>query len=99
MTWDYSARNGGILTIFVGMSFLLHVEIIDAIYYPQMWQLDYYALSLSLVLIGTGCALIAYHYLKSGEEDTAVKKKIVLVGMAVTVPLAALVILDTMNIL
>lgn len=94
MTWDYPAKKAGILTIFVGMSFLLHMVTLDAIYRPDRWQLDYYILSLSLVIFGTGCAFIVYHYLKSGEEDTAVKKKIALVGIAVGAPVAALRILD-----
>lgn len=52
-----------------------------------------------LVWVGTGCALLVYHALKSGEEDTAAKKKIVLAGIAVAAPLAALSILDIVHIL
>ena len=51
-----------------------------------------------LVWGGTGCALLAYHALKSGEEDTATKK-IVLVGITVAAPLSALSILDFVYIL
>ena len=42
---------------------------------------------------------MVYHALKNGEEDTAAKKKIVLAGIAVAAPLAALSILDIVHIL
>ena len=51
-------------------------------------QPNYYYLAPFLVLVGTGCAMLAYHALKNNEEDTATKKKIVLVGTAVATPMA-----------
>ena len=62
------------------------------------WQLVY-AIALGLVEVGTGCALLAYHAQEGGEEDTATKKKIILVGMAVMMPIAALAILGSLRIL
>lgn len=91
MTWDYPAGIGGILTILFSMS-ILGRGLFGV-------RPDYYLTAVALVGVGTGCALIAYHYLKSGEEDTATKKRILLIGMAVAAPLIALSILDMLNIL
>ena len=58
-----------------------------------------YIVAVSLVGVGTGCALLAHHAQRGGEEDTAAKKKIVSVGMAVILLVTALAILDILRIL
>lgn len=92
--WNYPAKKAGIWLMCLGVLSFIHVGIIS----PGGWQ-PHYSLASSLVLGGTGCALLAYHALKNGEEDTAAKKKIVLAGIAVAAPLAALSILDIVHIL
>lgn len=58
-----------------------------------------YILAAGPMLVGTGCAMLVYHVQKRGEEDTAAKKKIVLVGIAVSMLMAALEMLNILNIL
>ena len=49
--------------------------------------------------VGAGCAMLVYRVQKRGEEDTAAKKKIVLVGITVSMLMAALDMLSILNIL
>lgn len=91
--WDYPAKIGGGWSVFAGMMSLSYWAY-DLIKYDMYSSPNYYHLALCLVPIGTGGALLAYHTLKNGEEDTATKKKIILYGMAVAAPLVALLILD-----
>ena len=62
-------------------------------------QPDYYYLAAILVIVGTGCALLAYHTLKNNEEDTDTKKRIVLVGTAVAASMVTISVLYNFGIL
>ena len=95
--WNYPAKKGGIMMVFCAMLGLTHSWTIDTLYAPDGWRPDYYVLAASLVGIGIGCALLAYHFLKGGEEDPAAKKKIMLVGMAVGMLVVAFMILDILR--
>ena len=92
--WNYPAKKAGIWLMYMGVLLVA----LDAIRNSGGWQPDY-NLASGLAWVGTGCALLAYHTLKSGEEDTATKKKIVLAGIAVSAPLAVLYILEIVHIL
>ena len=95
--WHYPARKAGILYIFLGILALLNLWVRYS-FELGGWELVY-AIALGLVGVGTGCALLAYHAQKGGEEDTAAKKKIILVGTAVGALVGALVILSILRIL
>lgn len=80
--------------VFIGcpmVAFSLEPILIDG-------QSPSYILAVGPMLVGTGCAMLAYHIRKGGEEDTAAKK-IVLAGTAVSIPMATLEILNPLNIL
>lgn len=57
---------------------------------------NYYLIAFSLTAVGVACAMLVYHIRKGGEESTATKKKIILVWMAVSAPMGALAMLDTL---
>lgn len=59
-------------------------------------QPNYYHLASFLSIAGTGCTLLAYHALKSGEEDTAVKKKIFLACIVTVTSVVAVYTLDVL---
>ena len=58
------------------------------------WDPSYYRIVGGLTVVGTGCAMLVYHIKKGDEEDVATKKKIILVGMVVAIPIYALGILN-----
>lgn len=95
--WHYPARKAGIMMIFFAVLGSIQLWVYNA-FELGGWQIGY-VIALGLAGVGTGCALLAYHAQKGGEEDTATKKKIVLVGMAVMLLVAALAILDILRIL
>ena len=94
--WHYPARKAGIVMIFSAVLGSIHLWMSNA-FELGGWQFVC-TIALCLAGAGTGCALLAYHA-QEGEEDTATKKKIILVGMAVMMPMAALAILGGLRIL
>ncbi len=95
--WHYPAKKAGVLTIFLAMlaSGRFWMDLVQG---PVGWH-DVWGLAVCLVGFGMGCALLVYHFQKGGEEDTAAKKKIMLVGMAVGALVGALGILSVLRIL
>ena len=95
--WHYPARKVGILHIFFGISASAQLWVYNA-FGLAGWQPGY-VIAVGLVGVGTGCALLTCHAQKGGEEDTAAKKKIILVGMAVVMLAGALMMLDVLRII
>lgn len=96
--WHYSAKKAGIVMIFFAVMASVKLWVLNAFGSLHGLQPGY-IMAVSLVGAGTGCALLVYHAQKSGEEDTAAKKKIVLVGTAAVMLVGALIILDILRIL
>ena len=96
--WHYPAKKAGIVLIFFAMMASVKLWVLSVFGNLDGLQPGY-IMAVSVVGVGIGCALVAYHTQKSGEEDTAAKKKIMLVGMAVMVLVAAFAILDILRIL
>lgn len=93
--WHYPAKKASGLLMFMGcimIAFSLESVLIDGLS-PS------YILAAGPMLIGAGCAMLVYHAQKRGEEDIAAKKKIVLVGIAMSTLVSALEILNLLNIL
>lgn len=95
--WHYPARKAGIVMIFFAVLGSIQLWVYDAFELGEL-QLGY-VIAFGLTGVGTGCALLAYHAQKGGEGDTAAKKKIMLVGMAVWMLVVALWLLDKLRIM
>ena len=95
--WHYPAKKAGLVTIFFAMlgSIKLWVYNMFGISVLQPG----YIIVLGLVGVGTGCILLVYHAQKHGDENTATKKKILLVGFGVIILLISLAILETMYLI
>lgn len=80
--WHYPAKKAGMWLMFFGV-FLVCLWVLRVVMDLDRGQPDYYHLGAYLTTVGIGCAMLVYHTLKNNEEDTAAKKRIVLVGVAV----------------
>ena len=94
--WDYPATKAGKWLVLLG-AVIITLSLDPIVIYE--WEPDYYRTVGGLTLVGTGCAMLAYHIRAGDEEDTATKKKIILIGVAVTIPITALGILNILDML
>lgn len=92
--WHYPAKKAGLVIIFFTMLGSIKFWVYDTFVIGELQP--GYIIALCLVGVGTGCILLVYHAQKNGDEDTAAKKKILLVGLGVMIPLMLLAILDTL---
>ena len=96
--WNYPAKEASGFFVFFGCM-LIAFSLVRVLAYGQ--EPSYLTASGSMQ-VGLGCALLVYHVKKGGKEDTAAKKKIILVGMAAFMSMVALEVLSllsTLNIL
>lgn len=93
--WHYPAKKAGLVTIFFTMLGSIKFWVYDTFVIGEL-QPSYIIIAFCLVGVGTGCILLVYHAQKNGDEDTAAKKKILLVGLGVMILLIPLAILDTL---
>lgn len=87
--WHYPAKVASGFLVFSGcvtIAFSLQRVLVYG-------QEPSYIIAGGLMMLGAGCAMLVYHIKKGGKEDTAVKKKIVLIGFAAAMPMIALEIL------
>lgn len=92
-TWHYTTSKARRWLMLAG-AVIVTVSLDPIIIYE--WEPDYHHMAAGLTTVGTGCAMLAYHTRKGDEEDAATKKKIILVGTAAVIPIAALGILDVL---
>lgn len=93
--WNYPASKAWKWLMLTGaVSIIISLDPIST----YKWEPRYYLTVAGLIEIGAGCAMFAYHIRKC-EEDVTTKKKIILISVAVTIPVAIWGIVTTLNIL
>lgn len=95
--WHWPAKQASGFMVFMGCLGLARP--LQQGFMDRLEPSYFYFLLGGLVLVGAGCAMLVYHIRNDGVEDIAVKKKIVLVGIAGSTSIASLGILHLLNIL
>ena len=81
--WHYPAKKSlEIVDACRGVIVTVSLDLVAA----YEWEPNHYRLASGLI-VGMGCAMLVYHIRKGDEEDTAVKKKNVLAGIVVLMPM------------
>lgn len=80
--WDYPASQAWKWLMLIGAVIIM--ASLDPIVISE-WDPNYYQMAGGLTIVGTGCAMLAYHIRKGDEEDITTKKKIILAGMMMVI--------------